>query len=105
LDEAEYIIDCDFLKHIINILIQNHSITVNKMDLDNILSYFGDVDVRTRKERIMEREVGESGCCGCSEKTRDKIIEVIQKVVLNGLSIAKHIPDLAEFLGSIGVSL
>jgi hypothetical protein len=102
--DADYTIDCDFLKHVIAILISHYNIQLTRLDVQSIVSYFGEVAVKTKKQKIKVRDVdAASGSCG-GAAAREEIVELIKKVSLNGLSIAKHIPDLLEFLKSIGIS-
>jgi hypothetical protein len=103
IQEAEYIIDVAFLSHIIKTLIEHHGITITPADVETILSYFGEADVRTERQTLKTRGKKKKGGC-CSDIEPDEVIEVVKKVALNGLSIAKHIPDLLSFLSSVGIS-
>jgi hypothetical protein len=100
---AEFNIDVSFLRHVIHILITNHALTLTATDIHDIFAYFGEVEVRIKKRKIVERDVEDSGCCGPAH--REKIVEVIQKILVLGLNIAKYCPELVKFMGDLGISL
>jgi hypothetical protein len=102
-NEAEFIIDVAFLRHVIHILITHHQLTITKHDIEAIMTHFGEVDVRTKKQRVHERSADVS-CCGGSE-THEKIIEVIKKVIVQGWNVAIFVPELVSFLGDLGITL
>jgi hypothetical protein len=101
--DAEYTIDVEFLKHVIQVLIENHGIVLTAGDVKRIVSYFGDVRVKVKKQVVKVRDA-DVGCCTGSID-REAVVEVIKKVVLNSLNVVKHIPELVEFLGSIGITI
>jgi hypothetical protein len=103
--EAEFLIDVQFLRHVIQTLIVKHEITITAEDVQAIMSFFGEVEIRTHKRKIVEREVKEAGCFCSGEKTIEKIIEVIKKIIVAGINIRKYCPDLVSFLSELGISL
>jgi hypothetical protein len=106
LDQVEYVADCDFLRNIIKVLIQNHNITITPQDLEGIFGVWGDVVVNTRIEHFIERDVDiEPGCCGCSKAQQEKAVEVIKSILLNGLNVAKSLPDIVKFLSGMGLNI
>jgi hypothetical protein len=52
------------LKHVINVILTNHHITTDANDLRDILSYYGEVDMRTSKEVVKTRGVKKRVLCG-----------------------------------------
>jgi hypothetical protein len=100
---AEFNIDVSFLRHVIHILITNHALTLTAADIHDIFAYFGEVEVRLKKRKIVERDVEDTGCCGPAH--REKIVEVIQKILVLGLNIAKYCPELVKFMADLGISL
>jgi hypothetical protein len=100
----EFIIDVEFLRHVINTILLRYNITLNNKDIKAILGYFGDVTIETRKQVIKERAIGEAGCCGMTEKETEKIIDTIKKLYVESINNIKHVPSLIEFLHNIGIS-
>jgi hypothetical protein len=100
--EASFTIDVEFLKNVIHVLLINHNITVTSRDIHDIMGFFGEVDIRTKKQRVIERDI-DAGCC--SAKQREKFIEVIQKIIVLGINVKKYVPALVEFLTDLGLSL
>jgi hypothetical protein len=106
LNDVEYVADCDFLRNIIKVLIQNHSITITPQDIEAIFAVWGDVVVNTRIERFMERDIDvEPKCCGCSKAQQERTIEVIKSILLNGMNVVKTLPDVVKFLGGLGLAI
>jgi hypothetical protein len=107
LREAEFNIDVAFLRHVIQTLIVNHNITITAVDVQAIMSFFGPVEMRTSRKHIIEREPPEPKCLcfGGSERTTDKVVEVVKKVIVQGVNIAKYVPALVEFMTQLGITL
>jgi hypothetical protein len=107
LREAEFNVDVEFLRHCIHTLIVKHNITITTVDVEAIMSFFGPVEIRTSRKHIVEREPREPkcGCFGGSERTTDRIVEVVKKVIVQGVNIAKYVPALVDFLTELGISL
>jgi hypothetical protein len=107
LREAEFNSDVAFLRHCIQTLIVQHGITITAADVESIMGFFGPVEMRTSRKHIIEREPPEPTCLcfGGSERTTDKIVEVVKKVIVQGVNIAKYVPALVEFLTELGISL
>jgi hypothetical protein len=107
MDQVEYTVDAAFLENVIKVLIDNHNITITPHDIEAILSPFGECVVKAQLIPIQSRgvETVGGGCCSCSDEQKQEAVEVVKNVVLNGLSLVKHIPDLLGFLGKIGVSI
>jgi hypothetical protein len=103
-DDHEYIVDVEFLVHVIKVIVENHNITITPSDVEEMLSGFGEVSVKTVQQAYMERDV-EPSCCGMSATQKEHVMTVIKSVALNGLNLAKHIPDMLSFLTKIGVSI
>jgi hypothetical protein len=103
-DEQEYIVDVEFLVHVIKVIVENHNITITPVDVEEMLSGFGEVSVKTVQQTYMERDV-EPSCCGMTATQKEHVMTVIKSVALNGLNLAKHIPDLLSFLAKIGVPI
>jgi ribosomal protein L24 len=99
----DFIIDVKFLKHVINVILTNHHITTDTNDLRDILNYYGEVDMRTTKEVVKTRGVKKRLLCG-NVDTED-VIEIVQKVLVNGVNIAKRVPDLVDYVQKLGVNL
>jgi hypothetical protein len=91
-----------FLKHVINVILSNHHITTDISDLRDILSYYGDVDMRTSKEVVKTRGV-KKGLCGNVDV--DEVMEIVSKILVNGVNIAKRVPELVEYIQQLGISL
>ena len=98
---ADFIVSVGFLKHIIAVLVRNHSITTDAKDLNDILSYFGEVDMRV--SAVQHRSVKNKGWC--SNVDIDDIVEVVQKVLVNGVNIIKRVPDFVEYLQQLGIAI
>jgi hypothetical protein len=103
IEEVEFVVDVEFLEHLIRVLIERHNIVVDAEDVEAIMSYFGECVVKTHEERIMTRGV-DVGCCGCSKAEQEKVMKVVKSVVVNGLNLVKHVPALLEFMRGIGLS-
>jgi hypothetical protein len=88
----DFVVDVKFLKHVINVILSNH----------HILSYYGDVDMRTSKEVVKTRGV-RKGLCGNVDV--DEVIEIVSKILVNGVNIAKRVPVLVEYIQQLGISL
>jgi hypothetical protein len=105
-DNLELTIDVLFLKHLIHVLIENHSLAITAIDIHDIMAFFDSkCEVRTTKRRVMEREVGEPTCCGTTAHEREVVIETIAKIIVGGLNIIKTAPDFITFLADLGVNL
>jgi replication initiation and membrane attachment protein DnaB len=102
LSEAEYIADCEFLRNIIKVLIDNHNISITPEDLQMIFGYWGEVVINTKVEHYTTRDP-DVGCCGCSKAQQEKAVEVVKSILLNGLNVAKSLPDVVQFLGKLGI--
>jgi hypothetical protein len=107
LSDVEYTADCEFMEHIVKVIVANHSIKITPQDIEDILSYFGEVNVKTQMVEVQSRDVDlDVGCFGCgSAEQKKEAIEVVKSVVLNGLNVLKSLPDLVGFLGGIGVRI
>jgi hypothetical protein len=106
LDQVEYVADCDFLRNIIKVLIQNHNITITPLDLEGIFGVWGDVVVNTRIEHVIERDIDvEPKCCGCTKAQQERAVEVIKSILLNGMNVAKTLPDVVKFLSGLGLAI
>jgi hypothetical protein len=105
-DNVEITIDVNWLKHVIHVLLVNHSVTVTAADIHDFMAYFDeDCEIRTRKRKIVERDIEPNRCCGFTEKQREKIIEVIDKIIVSGLNLIKTAPKFIAFLSELGLSL
>jgi hypothetical protein len=104
LEEQEFVCDVEFLRNIIKVLIVNHHISITPQDWEDILGVWGDVVVKTTDRRITSRDV-EPTCCGTTAKQKEQILTVVKSIMLNGLSLAKHLPAVVSFLGEIGIAL
>jgi hypothetical protein len=104
MDEQEYVIDVEFLVHVIKVLVENHNITITPADVEEMLSQFGDVSVKTQQQTYTTRDV-EPTCCGMSSKQQEHVMSVIKSVALNGMNLAKHLPEMLTFLTKIGVPI
>jgi hypothetical protein len=97
-DNAQVVIDVQFLIHVIKILIEHYHITVTKTDMEAIMSYFGEVEIITKNEVAKTREVEPASCCGMKNVTIEKIIQIVKKILVNGVNVAKYFPDFMDFL-------
>ena len=102
-DQLEFAADVRFLKHVIKTLIENHHITTDVKDLNDVLSYYGDVEVRTDRQVVQHRGVKRAGLC--SSVDADEVIDIVQKVLVNGVNIVKRVPDFVQFLSELGLTL
>jgi hypothetical protein len=102
--DTEINIDVNFLKHVIKVLLTNHNITIDNKDIEDILKYFGDVEIITNKEIIKTRDVKSRGFC-CCDVDQEEIITFIKKILLNGYNIVKYLPELVEFIDELGLPL
>jgi hypothetical protein len=102
-DVLDIAVDVKFLKLIIKTLITNHHITTTPHDLECILSHYGEVEVKTDKQVVKHRGVKKKAIC--SNVDTDEVIDIIQKILVNGVNIVRKIPDFVEFLGELGLSL
>jgi hypothetical protein len=107
LSDVEYTADCEFMEHMVKVIVENHNIKITPQDIEDILSYFGEVNVKTQLIQVQSRDVDvDAGCFGCgSTEQKREAIEVVKSVVLNGLNVLKSLPDLVQFLGRIGVGI
>jgi hypothetical protein len=104
-DNLELTIDVAFLKHLIHVLIENHSISISPKDTQCIMSFFDtDCEVRIKKRKIIERSAGEPTCCGTTEYEREVIVDTIHKIIVGGLNVLKTAPQFISFLAELGVS-
>jgi hypothetical protein len=97
------VVDVRFLKHVIKTLITNHNIITTPHDLECILSYYGDVEIKTNKQVIQHRGVKKKSVC--SDVDSDEVIEIVNKVLVNGVNIVRKVPDFIAFMQSLGLSL
>jgi hypothetical protein len=104
-DDVEFIVDVEFLVHVIKVLVAKHSITITPDDIEEMLSYFGEVVVKTTQQTYMVRDAEEPGCCGMSKAQQERVMTVIKSAALNGLNLARNVPDMLGFLTRIGVSI
>jgi hypothetical protein len=102
IEEVEFVVDVEFLEHVIRVLIERHNIRVEAEDVEAIMSYFGECVVKTKEERFTTRGV-DVGCCG-SKAEQEKAMKIVKSVVVNGLNLVKHVPALLEFMRGIGLS-
>jgi hypothetical protein len=64
------------------------------------------VEVRTEHQTILSRDIDlEPTCCGTTSKQKHQIIEVITKILVNGVNIAKNLPEFVSFLNGLGISI
>jgi hypothetical protein len=103
--ETSFVIDVAFLRHVIATLIRNHNIATTNDDLRDVLAYFGDVELRMEKQVVKSRAPKKSGMCGCADVDVDDIIEVVGKVLVGGVNLAKKMPAFIEFLAGLGLSI
>jgi hypothetical protein len=97
-------IDTNFLKHVIKVLLANHKIEIDNRDIEDILKYFGSVEIITDKEIIRTRDVKNKGSC-CCDVDQEEIMTFIRKILLNGYNLVKYLPELVEFINEIGLVL
>jgi hypothetical protein len=103
--ETSFVVDVSFLRHVIATLIRNHNITTTNNDLRDILAHFGDVELRTQKQVVKSRSTKKSGMCGCADVDMDDVIEIVGKVLVNGVNLAKNMPAFLQFLVGLGLSI
>jgi hypothetical protein len=105
-DDAQVVIDVQFLIHVIKVLIERYRNTVSKEDMEAVMSHFGEVEITMKRGVVKERAIEPASCCGgMREISVDKVITIIKKIVVNGINVAKYFPDFIAFLGEIGVSV
>jgi hypothetical protein len=102
-DQLELVADVNFLRHVIKTLISNHHITTDIKDLNDVLNYYGDVDIKTDKQVVQHRGIKKKGMC--SDVDADEVIEIVEKVLVNSVNIMKKLPDFVQFLSSLGLNL
>ena len=100
-DSKSVVVDTGFLKHVISVLISNHGITTDVKDLEDIFGYYGDVEVKTQKQYVQKRGSKKRGIC--SNVDLDVVIDVVKKVVVNGINILKKVPDFIGYLETLGI--
>jgi hypothetical protein len=100
-DVKNIVVDTGFLKHVISVLISNHGITTDVKDLEDIFGYYGDVEIKTQKQYVQKRGTKKRGIC--SNVDLDDVIDVVQKVVVNGINILKKVPDFIGYLETLGI--
>jgi hypothetical protein len=98
----DFVVDVKFLKHVIHVILSNHHISTDANDLRDILSYYGEVDMRTSTEIVKTRGVKKHIC---SNVDVDDVIEIVQKILVNGVNIAKRVPELVEYIQQLGITL
>jgi hypothetical protein len=104
-DKLELTVDVSWLKHVIHVLIANHSITISPRDVHDIMQYFdSDCEIRVKKKRVVERSASEPTCCGTTEQEREVVIETISKIIVSGLNIIKTSPPFIGFLTELGLA-
>jgi hypothetical protein len=101
---SDIVVDVAFLRHVIQVLITNHGIITTPRDLEQILSFFGDVDVRRERQVVKTRSAKNKGGC-CSDVDVDEVVEIVQKVLVNGVNIIKQMPRFIGFLQELGLSI
>jgi hypothetical protein len=104
--EAQFDVDVEFLRHVIHVLfefITAHGLSLSSQEIRACMSFFGEVEVRTSKRKIIERGTEDVGCC--SPKQQERIIEVVKKVLVLGVNVAKYCPELVAFLADLGIAL
>ena len=97
------VIDVKFLRHVIDTLIRNHNITTTPQDLTDILTYFGEVDIRTQKQTIQTR--GVKSWWSCSDVDAAEVVETVSKILVNGVNIVKRVPDFISYLSNLGIAI
>jgi hypothetical protein len=102
--ETTFVIDVNFLRHVIKTLLVNHNITTTPQDLDDVLQFFGDVDIRRERQAVRTRSVKKSGVC-CSDIDADDVVEIVSKVLVNGVNLVKQMPRFITFLQELGLSI
>jgi hypothetical protein len=102
--QPDSVVDVRFLRHVIQVLITNHNITTTPQDLENVLSFFGDVDVRRERQVVKARSAKNKGGC-CSDVDVDDVMEIVSKVLVNGVNIIKSMPKFIQFLEDLGLSI
>ena len=103
--KASFVVDVAFLRHVINTLIANHSIVSTSRDLEEILSFFGEVELRRERQVVLKRAPKKSVLCGCSADDVEQTVEMVGKILVNGVNLAKNMPKFLEFLGGLGLSI
>jgi hypothetical protein len=101
-DVLNIVVDVKFLKHVIRTLITNHDITTTPHDLECIMSYYGDVEIKTEKQVVKHRGIKKGMC---TKVDSDEVIDIVQKILVNGVNVVRKIPDFIEFIQSLGLSL
>jgi hypothetical protein len=100
-DVKNIVVDVGFLKHVITVLISNHHIDTDVKDLEDIFSYYGNVEVKTQKQYVQKRGSKKRGIC--SNVDLDDVIDVVSKVVVNGINILKRVPEFVGYIESLGI--
>jgi hypothetical protein len=65
--------------------------------------YYGDVDIKAEQQHIKTRSAKNKRLCGNVDI--DEVIEITQKVFVNGVNILKRLPDFIQFLSELGVNV
>jgi hypothetical protein len=104
-DKLEICLDVLALKNIIRVLIQNHNIVTTAKDLEDIISYWGETEIKTEKQAILTRSPKKSGFCGCSDEEIGEFVNTITKISLNGINILKRLPTFIACLQELGLSV
>jgi hypothetical protein len=104
-DRLDLTVDVLFLKHTIKTIITNHNIVTTPKDLEDILSHFGEVDVRIERQRVLSRAPKKSGFCGCSDEEVGEFVETIQKILIGSVNVTKKLPAFIGFLTDLGISV
>ena len=99
--DDRFVIDVGFLRHVITVLLSNHHIITTPTDVHDILSYYGNVDVRLQKQVLQHRSSG-GLCCNVDV---DEVMEIVQKIIVNGVNIMKKVPDLISYLEGLGLQI
>jgi hypothetical protein len=102
-DVLDVVVDVRFLKLVIKTLITNHNITTTPHDLECILSHYGDVEIKSDKQVVQHRGVKRTGLC--TNVDSDEVIDIIQKILVNGVNIIRKVPDFVQFLSELGLSI
>ena len=104
-EELNIVVDVAFLKHVIKTIMTNHAIISTTKDLEDVLSYFGEVELRCEKQTVLTRAPKKSGMCGCSADEIEQTVDIISKVLVNSVNVVKRVPAFVEFLMGLGLSI
>jgi hypothetical protein len=102
-DKLDLTVDVKFLRHTIKTIITNHNIITTPKDLEDILSYYGEVYVKTDHQRVLTRAPKKSGGCWSSDEI-EQFVDTVTKILIGGVNITKKMPAFINFLSELGIS-